>query len=188
METAAEAAPRAGGPAETSAPAPKLVLVDGHALVYRAYHALPPDLRTSRGEPTNAVLGFTQMLMDTLRKEAPQYVVMTFDKGRTFRHDASADYKATRASMPDDLRVQMSRVRQIVEAMGIPIVEKEGFEADDLIGTLSKQAEAMGLDTYILSGDNDQHQLVSDHVRMIAPGGYRQRFSEAKIYDVAAVV
>src|SRR3989442_15316623 len=84
--------------------APKLVLVDGHALVYRAYHALPPDLRTSKGEQTNAVLGFTQMLMDTIRKEAPQYIVMTFDKGRTFRHEASADYKATRVAMPDDLR------------------------------------------------------------------------------------
>ncbi|MFL5733879.1 MAG: PIN domain-containing protein, partial [Chloroflexia bacterium] len=139
---------------------PKLVLVDGHALVYRAYHALPPDLRTSKGEATNAVLGFTQMLMDTLRKEAPQYIVMTFDKGRTFRHEASADYKATRASMPDDLRGQMTRVRQIVEALGIPIMEVPGYEADDLIGTLSKQAEEMGLETYILSGDNDQHQLV----------------------------
>src|SRR5438874_9684377 len=173
--------------AQEVATAPKLVLIDGHALVYRAHHALPPVLRTSRGEPTNAVLGFTQMLMDTLRKEVPQYIVMTFDKGRTFRHEASADYKATRAAMPDDLRSQMSRVRQIVEAMGIPIVELEGFEADDLIGTLSKQAEERGLETYILSGDNDQHQLVSEHVRMIAPGGWRQRFSEAKIYDVPAV-
>src|SRR5438105_5414212 len=182
-EAAPEAAPSANGPAQANGPAPKLVLVDGHALVYRAYHALPPDLRTSRGETTNAVLGFTQMLMDTLRKEAPQYVVMTFDKGRTFRHDTSADYKATRTAMPDDLRPQMERVRQIVEAMGIPIVELAGFEADDLIGTLSRQAEEIGIDTYILSGDNDQHQLVTDHVKMIAPGGYRQRFSEAKVYD-----
>jgi DNA polymerase-1 len=168
-------------------PPPRLLLIDGHALVYRAYHALPPDLRTSKGEPTNAVLGFTQMLMDTLRKEAPQYIVVTFDKGRTFRHDASADYKATRTAMPDDLRGQMSRVREIVQAMGIPIFELQGFEADDLIGTLSKQAEEMGIDTYILSGDNDQHQLVSEHVRMIAPGGYRQRFSDAKVYDLDAV-
>src|SRR5438067_11882169 len=116
-------------PPQSSQPdgvAPKLVLVDGHALVYRAYHALPPDLRTSKGEATIAVLGFTQMLMDTLRKEAPQYIVMTFDKGRTFRHDASADYKATRVAMPDDLRGQMARVRQIVEALGIPIVERGG--------------------------------------------------------------
>src|SRR6476619_3104287 len=111
----------------TEISAPKLVLVDGHALVYRAYHALPPDLRTSWGEATNAVLGFTQMLMDTIRKEVPQYIVVTFDKGRTFRHDLSPDYKATRSAMPDDLREQMKRVRQIVEAMGIPIVEKEGF-------------------------------------------------------------
>lgn len=166
---------------------PKLVLIDGHALVYRAYHALPPDLRTSSGEATNAVLGFTQMLMDTIRKEAPEYVVVTFDKGRTFRHDASPDYKATRPQMPDDLRDQMKRVRQIVEAMGIPIVEKEGFEADDLIGTLSRQAEDMGLDTYILTGDNDQHQLVSDHVFVISPGGYRMRFNEPTVYDLPKV-
>lgn len=166
---------------------PKLVLVDGHALVYRAYHALPPDLRTSTGETTNAVLGFTQMLLDTLRNQAPEYIVLTFDKGRTFRHEASADYKAQRGPMPDDLRDQMGRVRQIVEALGIPIMEVAGFEADDLIGTLSRQAEGMGLDTFILTADTDQHQLISDHVRMIAPGGYKQRFSDAVIYDKARV-
>ena len=166
---------------------PKLVLVDGHALVYRAYHALPPDLRTSAGEPTNAVLGFAGMLLDTLRNQAPQYVVVTFDKGRTFRHEASAAYKAQRGPMPDDLREQLGRVRQLIEAMDIPIVELAGFEADDLIGTLSAQAEQEGLDTYILTADTDQHQLVSDHVRMIAPGGYAQRFSEARVYDVDAV-
>jgi DNA polymerase-1 len=166
---------------------PKLVLVDGHALVYRAYHALPPDLRTSRGEPTNAILGFTQMLLDTLRNHAPEHVVVTFDKGRTFRHEDFAEYKANRASMPDDLREQWGRVRQIVDAMGIPIVEMEGYEADDLIGTLAKQGEAEGLDTYILTADTDQHQLITEHVRMIAPGGYKQRFSDARIYDLEAV-
>ena len=133
------------------------------------------------------MLGFTQMLMDTIRKEVPKYIVMTFDKGRTFRHDVSPDYKATRSAMPDDLREQMKRVRQIVEAMGIPIVEKEGFEADDLIGTLALQAEQEGLDTYILTGDNDQHQLVTDHVWVISPGGYRMRFSEPTLYDVEKV-
>ncbi len=166
----------------------KLVLVDGHALAYRAYHALPPELRTSRGEATNAVLGFTQMLLDTLRNYAPQYVIVTFDKGRTFRHDEFVEYKAQRGPMPEDLRDQLHRVREIVEAMGIPIVELEGYEADDLIGTLAKQAEQMGLDTYILTADTDQHQLVSDHVCVIAPGGYRQRFSEAKVYDRQAVM
>lgn len=166
----------------------KLVLVDGHALVYRAYHALPPDLRTSTGEPTNAVLGFTQMLLDTLRIQAPDYIVVTFDKGRTFRHEASSDYKAQRGPMPDDLRDQMGRVRQIVEALGIPIMELAGFEADDLIGTLSLQAEEQGIDTYILTADTDQHQLVSDRVKMIAPGGYKQRFSDARIYDKPAVI
>lgn len=174
--------------AQHAQPGEKLMLVDGHALAYRAYHALPADLRTSSGEPTNAVLGFTQMLLDTLRNQAPQYVVVTFDKGRTFRHEEFADYKAQRGPMPGDLHDQFVRVRQMVEAMGIPIMELAGYEADDLIGTLSRQAEALGLETYILTADTDQHQLVSDHVRMIAPGGYKQRFSEAKIYDKQAVI
>ncbi|MEO8286447.1 MAG: DNA polymerase I [Chloroflexota bacterium] len=174
-------------PADAATSPPKLLLVDGHALVYRAYHALPPDLRTASGEPTNAVYGFTQMLLDTLRNQAPQYAIVTFDKGRTFRHEASADYKSQRGPMPDDLRDQLGRVREVVQNLGIPIEELAGFEADDLIGTLSRQAEEMGVDTYILTADTDQHQLISDHVKMIAPGGYAQRFAEAKIYDVPAV-
>ncbi|MDQ6695026.1 MAG: DNA polymerase, partial [Chloroflexota bacterium] len=176
------------GVAEAPGLRPKLLLVDGHALVYRAYHALPPDLRTSSGEATNAVLGFTQMMLDTLRNQVPKYGVVTFDKGRTFRHEASADYKAQRGPMPDDLRDQMSRVRQVVEALGLPIVELAGYEADDLIGTLAKEAEEKGLDTYILTADTDQHQLVTEHVYMIAPGGWKQRFSDAKIYDRQAVL
>lgn len=183
---AGEAAGNSKRAAKTEA-RPKLVLVDGHALIYRAYHALPPDLRTSAGEPTNAVFGFAQMLLDTIRNQAPKYVIVTFDKGRTFRHEASSDYKANRSAMPDDLRQQIGRVRQLVELLGIPIAELANFEADDVIGTLSKQADEQGLDTYILTADTDQHQLVSEHVRMIAPGGYAQRFSEAKILDVQAV-
>jgi DNA polymerase I len=164
-----------------------LLLVDGHALVYRAYHALPADLRTSRGEATNAVLGFTQMMLDTLRLRAPRYAVVTFDKGRTFRHEAFTEYKAQRGPMPDDLRDQLHRVREMVEALGIPIMEVAGYEADDLIGTLARQAEAKGVDTFILTADTDQHQLITEHVRMIAPGGYKQRFSDARIYDLDAV-
>jgi DNA polymerase-1 len=133
------------------------------------------------------VFGFSQMLLDTIRNHEPQYVVMTFDRGRTFRHEASSDYKANRVSMPDDLRQQIGRVRELVAALDIPIAELENYEADDVIGTLSRQAEELGLETYILTADTDQHQLVTDHVRMIAPGGYAQRFSEAKIYDLKAV-
>ena len=165
----------------------KLVLVDGHALAYRAYHALPADLRNSKGETTIAVLGFSQMLLDTLRSQAPQYAVMTFDKGRTFRHEEFTEYKAQRGSMPDDLRPQFDRIRQVIAAVGMPVLELAGYEADDLIGTLSKQAEQLGLETIILTADNDQHQLVTDHVRLLAPGGYYQRFSEARLYDVQAV-
>ncbi|MEO6457384.1 MAG: DNA polymerase I [Chloroflexia bacterium] len=165
----------------------KLVLIDGHALAYRAYFALPAELRNAKGETTNAVLGFTQMLLDTLKSQAPQYVVVTFDKGRTFRHEEYAEYKAKRASMPDDLRPQFARIREIISALGIPVLELAGYEADDLIGTLSRQAEEIGLETVILTADNDQHQLVTEHVHVLAPGGYYQRFSEARLYDVQAV-
>src|SRR3954471_4453784 len=111
----------APAPTPVEAPAaspdrPTLLLVDAYALIYRAYHALPVEMATKTGEPTNAVLGFTTMLLDTLRKEQPEYTAVAFDRGCTFRHDLSADYKATRARMPDDLRPQITRVREILAA------------------------------------------------------------------------
>src|SRR5689334_5597890 len=140
----------------------KLILVDGYALIYRAYHALPPNMMTRAGEPTNAVLGFTQMLLDVLRKEQPDYAVMALDRGRSFRSDMSADYKATRPPMPDDLRQQIGRCREIIEAMGMPIFELEGFEADDVIGTIAAQAEKGGVDVLVVTGDMDELQLVTE--------------------------
>src|SRR5690348_130501 len=112
--------------AARAADRPTLLLVDAYALIYRAYHALPANMTTRAGEPTNAVLGFTTMLLDTLRKEQPEYTAIAFDRGRTFRHDLSADYKATRARMPDDLRPQVTRVREILAALRTPIFEQEG--------------------------------------------------------------
>ena len=162
----------------------KLVLIDGHALAYRAFHALPADMGTSQGELTNAVYGFTSMLLNVLRDEQPSHIAVTFDKGRTFRHDVYPDYKAHRAKMPDELRAQMERVRQVVQSLNIPAFELEGYEADDLLGTLATQATAQGVDTLIVTGDMDLLQLVDEHVNVLAS---RWRFSDTVIYDVDAV-
>ena len=105
----------------------KLVLIDGHALAYRAFHALPDDMKTSQGELTNAVYGFTSMLLNVLRDEQPDYVAVTFDKGPTFRHEMYSEYKAHRSKMPEEMKAQMARVRQVVETLGIPIFEQEGY-------------------------------------------------------------
>jgi DNA polymerase I len=163
---------------------PKLVLVDAYALIYRAYHAVPATLMTSRGEGVNAVFGFTAMLLEVLRKEQPEYVAMAFDIGRTFRHDDYAEYKATRPAMADDLRPQFSRVEEIVNALNIPIYRLQGYEADDVIGTLADQAVGQGVMTLIVTGDTDTLQLVQPTVNVITPG--RIRFSDAKVYDMAA--
>ncbi len=162
----------------------KLVLIDGHALAYRAFHALPDDLKTTQGELTNAVYGFTSMLLNVLRDEQPTHIAVTFDKGLTFRHELYADYKAHRAKMPDEMRVQMDRIRQVVETLDIPIYEQEGYEADDLLGTLTRQAEEQEVDTLIVTGDMDLLQLVNDRTRVLTS---RWRFSDTVIYDVEGV-
>ena len=162
----------------------KLVLIDGHALAYRAFHALPEDMKTSQGELTNAVYGFTSMLLNVLRDERPTHIAVTFDKGRTFRHDVYPDYKAHRAKMPDELRSQMERVRQVVETLDIPIFEQEGYEADDLLGTLARQARERGVDTLIVTGDMDLLQLVDEHTRVLTS---RWRFSDTVVYDLEEV-
>ena len=162
-----------------------LVLVDGHALVYRAFHAIPPTFMTSRGEPTNAVYGFASMLLKALGELRPEFCAVTFDLSTpTFRHLASADYKATRPRMADDLRPQFQRVRQVVRAFDMPIYEHDGFEADDVLGCLARQATAAGAETIILTGDMDTLQLVDEHVRVLAPRG---RTSETVLYDAGGV-
>ncbi len=157
----------------------KLVLVDGHSLAYRAFHALPTDMQTSRGEPTNASFGFTSMLFTVLKEERPDYVIVTFDKGPSFRVRMYEAYKAHRQKMPDEMREQMGRIRQVVEALGIPIVELEDYEADDLLGTLARQAVEAGLDVVIVTGDRDALQLVDDHVTVLTSG---RRFSDTLRY------
>jgi len=165
-------------------PIKKLILIDGHALAYRAFHALPEDMKTSQGELTNAVYGFTSMLLNVLREEKPTHIAVTFDKGRTFRHDVYPDYKAHRAKMPDEMRSQMARIRQVVETLSIPVFEQEGYEADDLLGTLARQAEEQGVDTLIVTGDMDLLQLVDEHTRVLTS---RWRFSDTVTYDLEGV-
>ncbi|MBC8446944.1 MAG: DNA polymerase I [Chloroflexi bacterium] len=162
----------------------KLVLIDGHSLAYRAFHALPDTLATSQGELTNAVYGFTSMLLNVLRDEKPDYIAVAFDVGRTFRHEQYPQYKAHRAAMPDELRTQMARIRQVVEAFNIPIFEVEGYEADDVLGTLSRQAAQRGVETLLVTGDTDAFQLVDPHTRVLTS---RRSFSDTVIYDEAGI-
>ena len=163
---------------------PRLVLIDGHALAYRAFHALPPDLATSRGELTNAVLGFTSTLLKVWQEENPDYIAVAFDRGRTFRHELYDQYKAHREKMPDPLVAQMSRIEQMVEALSIPVYVAERYEADDVLGTLARQAESQGTDVLIVTGDSDTFQLVSEHTRVLIS---RRQFSDTTVYDEQAV-
>lgn len=143
----------------------KLVLIDGHAMVHRAFHAVPEQLTSRSGEAVNATFGFTSMLLKALLEEKPDYIALTFDRPTpTFRHQQYAQYKAHRPSMPDNMRPQFGRIREMVQAFGIPIYEKDGFEADDVLGTLSVQAAQQGVETIIYTGDMDTLQLVNEHV------------------------
>ena len=161
-----------------------IVLLDGHSLVHRAYHALHP-LSNSRGEPTHAVYGFTSMLIKAIGEMKPDYMAVTFDRSKpTFRHREFVEYKAQRPPSPEDLRSQFKPVRDVVTAMSIPIYELDEYEADDLLGTLARQATEAGLQSMIVSGDADMLQLVNEGVRVTTP---RIGFSQTVVYDVAAV-
>jgi DNA polymerase I len=145
----------------------KLVLVDGSSYLYRAFHALPP-LSNSKGEPTGAVLGVLNMLNKLIKDEAPQLIAVVFDApGRTFRDDLFDQYKAHRAPMPDDLRSQVQPLLDAVAAMGLPLLRTPGVEADDVIGTLAKQAAEAGYEVLISTGDKDMAQLVGPRIGLI---------------------
>jgi len=161
----------------------RLVLVDGHALIYRAFFALP-SLTNRKGELVNAAFGFTSMLLNALQSR-PQYVIAAFDHpGVTFRHQELAEYKVHRRPMPDDLRPQIPLVRDIISAFPIPIYEVEGYEADDVIGTLARQAERQGLHTTILTGDLDALQLITPKVDVLTS---KRGVSETILYDLDRV-
>ncbi len=153
---------------------PTLYMIDGHALAYRTYFALTRGSSTAfttrEGEPTAGVYGFTSVLLRILEQEHPDYLVVVFDTGRTFRDDLFPEYKGTREKMPDDLVTQMVRVRQIVDAFDIPRLEMEGYEADDVLGSVARQAVEDGLTVKIITGDRDLLQLVNDRVIVNLPG------------------
>jgi DNA polymerase-1 len=150
---------------------PLLLLLDGHSLAYRAFYALPVEnFSTTTGQPTNAVYGFTSMLINVLRDEAPTHVAVAFDVSRqTFRSAEYADYKANRSRAPDEFKGQVSLIKEVLDALRITTVEREGYEADDVIGTLARQARAQGLDVLICTGDRDAFQLVDDSVTVLYP-------------------
>lgn len=144
-----------------------LILVDGSSYLYRAYHAMPP-LTNSDGESTGTIYGVINMLRKLIRDYQPEHMAVVFDaKGKTFRNDLYAEYKATRPPMPDDLREQIAPIHEIVKAMGLPLLCVDNVEADDVIGTLAKQATAAGIETVISTGDKDMAQLVSEHVTLV---------------------
>ncbi len=164
----------------------RFVVIDGHHLIHRAFYAIQNPLRTSSGEQTNAVYGFCSMLLNIIEVEQPDYIAMTFDeKGPTFRHDMHEDYKGTRQKAPDELYAQIPRIREMVEAFDMPIYTKEGYEADDMMGTLAKEAEGQGMEVYIVTGDMDAMQLITAHVRVAFP---QKGYKEPVIFDAQRVV
>lgn len=159
----------------------RLVIIDGHHLIHRAFYAIQNPLRTSAGEQTNAVFGFTSMLLNIIELEQPDYLAMTFDEhAPTFRHEMDENYKGTRKKAPDELYAQIPLIKKMVGIFKIPIYSKEGFEADDLMGTLAVAASGQGVEVYIVTGDMDVMQLIDGDIRVVFPHkGYREPF----VYD-----
>ena len=162
----------------------KLFLLDGHSLAHRAFYALPL-LQNSAGEYTNAVYGFARMLFRLIEDEKPDYMVVAFDsKAPTFRHQEYEEYKGTRKETPAELRPQFALIRELLEAMKISMISKDGFEADDLIGTLARKGEEEGLEVRIVTGDRDSLQLVSEKINVL----YTKRgITELERYDLAKI-
>src|SRR3990167_1239152 len=158
----------------------KLVLIDGHAVLFRDFHAYPP-LTTSRGELVNAVYGFASILLNVIGELKPEYIVVTFDRDKpTFRHTEYVTYKAQREPMPTELKDQQERVEEVVKVLNIPIFAVEGYEADDVIGTLARQAKKVD-QVVIVTGDRDALQLVvEDKVVVYMPGRGK---IPTKLYD-----
>src|SRR5499426_4405922 len=154
---------------------PLVYLIDGSSQMYRAYHAPVRTmdgglLRNAKGQPTNAVYIFVTMLRKLLKEHGPQYIAASFDlPGRTFRDDLASDYKANRRPMPDELAAQIPLVHRACEALGVPILTQERYEADDVIGTMAERAAAAGYAVAIVTGDKDFFQLVRDGIRVYNP-------------------
>ncbi|MBR0398772.1 MAG: DNA polymerase I, partial [Eubacterium sp.] len=164
----------------------KLLLIDGHSILNRAFYGVPM-LTNAEGLHTNAVYGFLNILFKVLDEEQPEYLMVAFDvHAPTFRHEKYEAYKGTRKAMPEELREQVPVIREVLESMDIPIVTLEGYEADDLLGTLSRKGEAEGLNVTILSGDRDLLQLATDTIKIRIPRTSRGR-TEVSDYFAADV-
>ena len=164
---------------------PRLVILDAMSLIHRAYHAVPRHFATSSGEPTNAVFGFTNILLRVVEELSPDHAAAAFDlPGPTFRDEMYEPYKAHREAPDDMLVAQFGRIRELLEVLGIPIYDLEPYEADDVLGTLARQAEADGFDVWLITGDRDALQLVTPHVRVLSTN---PRTGQPLIYDEAAI-
>ncbi len=162
----------------------RLVIIDAHALIHRAYHAIPP-LTTKDGVVVNAVYGFTMFLLNTLKELDPEYIAVAFDlPGKTKRHQEYTEYKANRKEKPEDFAPQIEIVKKIVDSFNMPALSKVGYEADDVIGTISNLIEK-NIDVYIVTGDMDELQLVRDNVRVFT---MKRGFSDTIIYDEKSVI
>ncbi|MCB0992915.1 MAG: DNA polymerase I, partial [Acidimicrobiales bacterium] len=164
----------------------KILLLDGHSLTHRAFNALPTDLMTASGQVTNAVFGFTSMLINVIRDHQPDGVIVAFDRPEpTFRHEMIPTYKANRSETHELLRPQFGLVREVIDAMQIPVVEVPGFEADDVLATLATRLRDNGDDAVLVTGDRDSYQLVEDpHIKVL----YNRRgVSDYAMYDEAGI-
>ena len=165
------AAKKSAAPAAVTPTRPKLLLIDGHSVAYRAFFALPVEnFSTQTGQHTNGVFGFTSMLINVLRDEAPTHLAVAFDVSRkTFRSQLYVDYKANRSASPDEFKGQVDLVKEVLDALNVPHLGVEGFEADDVIATLATEAQEADYDVLICTGDRDAFQLVSERVTVLYP-------------------
>ncbi len=147
----------------------RIVLVDGSSYLYRAYYALPP-LKSPKGEPTGAIYGFLRMISSLMKDLSPEYIAVVFDlPGKTFRHEKYQEYKANRKETPDDLKVQIPKIKELIKLWGIKILEIPGYEADDIIATLAKKGKEKGFEVVIVTPDKDMMQLVEEGIKILNP-------------------
>ncbi|WP_456400521.1 5'-3' exonuclease [Persephonella sp.] len=147
----------------------KVVLIDGSSYLYRAFYALPP-LTSPKGEPTGAIYGFIRMISTLMKELNPEYIAVVFDlPGKTFRHEKFEEYKATRKETPDELKIQIPKIKELIKLWGIKILEIPGYEADDIIATLSKKAENEGFEVIIVTPDKDMMQLIDEKIFILNP-------------------
>ncbi|MDQ4143835.1 MAG: DNA polymerase I, partial [Actinomycetota bacterium] len=163
----------------------RVLLLDGHSLAYRAFYALPPDLRTSTGQPTNAVYGFTGMLVKALQDHKTRHIAAAFDKGApTERVEIRPEYKAQRTSAPDEFRQQVGLIHEVLSVLGIRIYEIPNVEADDIIAIIAERLAQDGVQVIILTADRDFFQVVGPNITVVMN---RRGMSETVVYDEAAV-